>query len=72
MDVCRIRHSTTLPIEEMTRYALQAATDIQDEEIRQIILAKAGYSLIYDDGDTFDLKYYLLSLAFAEECQKSR
>lgn len=68
MNTGRIRKATEKEtVEAMARYALTAETGIEDAETRQVILAKAAQSLIFNDGDVLDLRNYLRALAFAED-----
>lgn len=66
MNVNRIRKaSEKADIYDMVRYALQAETDIEDEDVRREILAKAGFALVFNAGDADGLATYLRNLAFA-------
>lgn len=66
MNTDRIRTATTMTdIHDIARYALSDETGIEDYEVRQIILAKAGLALIYNAGDPDSLIVYLRNVAYA-------
>lgn len=68
MNTERIRKAAEMSdISKMARYALQAETGIEDEEVRNEILAKVGFAVVFGDGDCDPLANYLHSLAFAED-----